>query len=495
MGNATDTRSAPAAGNPDRMDPYVRRIAVTVIVGALAVVFDTTILSVTINDLGRDLDAPLNTIQWVSTGYLLALAVTMPIAAWAQSALGGKRLWIASLGAFLAGSVLCALAWNAPSLIAFRVLQGVGGGFMMTLTSTLIMQAGGGRNVGRLMSLITVPTSLGPILGPVLGGVILHAGTWRWLFAINIPFCVAGAWLAWRNLPADEPTPRKPLDVVGLLLLSPGVCATVYGLSRLDGTTGFAAAPVLVPLLTGLALVLAFVAWALRRRSRALVDIRLLRHRPLASSSLVLVLAGATLYGTMLLLPLFFEQVRGTDALGAGLVLVPQGVGTLLSRSIAGKYTDRFGARPVAVVSLLVACVATVPFAFATADTSEILLMGVLLLRGAGLGAAMIPLGGAGFAGLGRDEIPHASIVVRVAQQLGGSLGTAVLAVVLQHAAAGAHTGGAAVGGFQEAFWWSVVLTAVAVPVCLLLPGRPEPARERSGTGAAPAPDRVPERS
>ncbi|MFE6049989.1 MDR family MFS transporter [Kitasatospora sp. NPDC056446] len=484
MGNATDTRSAPA-GDPNRMDPYVRRVAVTIIVGALAVVFDTTILSVTINDLGRDLHTSLNTIQWVSTGYLLALAVTMPIAAWAQSALGGKRLWIVSLCVFLAGSILCSLAWSAPSLIAFRVLQGIGGGFMMTLTSTLIMQAGGGRNIGRLMSLITVPTSLGPILGPVLGGVILHLGTWRWLFAINIPFCVVGAWLAWRNLPADEPSARKPLDVVGFLLLSPGVSAIVYGLSRLDGTTGLDSTRVLAPLLAGLVLVLAFVAWALRRRARALVDIRLLRHRPLASSSVVLVLAGAALYGTMLLLPLFFEQVRGTDALGAGLLLIPQGVGTLLSRSIAGKYTDRFGARPVAVVSLLVACLATVPFAFATADTSEILLTGVLLLRGMGLGAAMIPLGGAGFAGLGRDEIPHASILIRVTQQLGGSFGTAVLAVVLQHAAAGAHSGEATVGGFQEAFWWSVVLTAIAVPVCLLLPGRPEPAPTGSGTEAS----------
>jgi EmrB/QacA subfamily drug resistance transporter len=471
MSTSTSTETV-AARDPDRIDPHVLRIALTIVIGALAVVFDTTIISVAVNDLGRQLHAPLGTIQWVSTGYLLALTVTMPLAGWAQSALGGKRLWLLALGVFLVGSILSASAWSAASLIAFRVVQGVGGGFMMTLTATLIMQAAGGRTIGRLMSVITVPTALGPVLGPVLGGVILHLGDWRWLFAVNIPFCLAGAWLAYRNLPADAPAPRKRLDTVGFLLLSPGVAAIVYGLSRLDGTTGLADAQVLVPLVAGLVLVAAFAGWALRRGSRALVDLRLLRHRPLASSSVVLLLAGATLYGTMLLLPLYFEEVRGESALGAGLLLIPQGIGTLLSRSVAGRLTDRIGARPVAVLSFVIACIATIPFAFATAGTGEILLSGVLLVRGIGLGAAMIPLGGAGFAGLGREEIPHAGILIRVTQQLGGSFGTALLAVILQHAASGARTGAGLVGGFHEAFRWSVVLTAVAVPICLLLPGR-----------------------
>ncbi|WP_405486107.1 MDR family MFS transporter [Nocardia sp. NBC_00511] len=466
------TAKPPLGSDADRIDPHVLKIAVTIVIGALAVVFDSTILSVAINDLGRDLHAPLSTIQWVSTGYLLALAITMPVAGWAQSALGGKRLWILSLGLFLIGSILSASAWNAPSLIAFRVVQGIGGGFMMTLTATLIMQAAGGRNIGKLMSLITVPTALGPVLGPVLGGIILHFGDWRWMFLINIPFCVVGAWLAVRNLPADEPNTRTPLDAIGFLLLSPGVAALIYGLSRIDGSSGITGARVLVPVLLGLVLIAAFAAWALRRRSRALVDIRLLRHRPLAASSVMLLLTGAALYGTMLLLPLYFQQLRGTDALGAGLLLIPQGIGTLLSRSVAGKYTDKFGPRPVALAAFVIACAATIPFAFVTPGTSEIFLMAVLLLRGIGLGAAMIPLSSAGFAGLSRDEIPHASILIRLTQQLGGSIGTAVLIVVLQNTAAGAHTADALNHGFQQAFWWATVLTALSVPLCLLLPGR-----------------------
>ncbi|MFF3753211.1 MDR family MFS transporter [Streptomyces sp. NPDC002018] len=473
------TNPAPTAADPDRMDPAVRRMAFTLIVGALAVVFDTTIVSVALNDLAKELDAPLSTIQWVSTGYLLAMFVTIPLAGWAQSRLGGKRLWIASIGMFLLGSILCALAWNATSLIAFRVVEGIGGGIMMPLMVTLIIQATKGRNVGKVMATITLPTALGPILGPVLGGGILDLAGWRWLFFVNIPFCVVGAWLARRNLPDDRPAPNSPrtqLDVIGLLLLSPGVAAIIYGLSRVEGSAGFTGAEVLTPLTCGLALIGGFTAWALTRTTSALVNLRLLRHRAPASASALGFLAGITLYGAMLLLPLYFQQVRSEDALGAGLLLIPQGVGLLLSRTLAGTYTDRTGPRRVAFAGFAVVAAATVPFAFVTADTSEVLLMAALLVRGIGMGAATIGLTGAAYVGLEQGEIPDASIITRVAQQIGGSVGTAVLAVILQHTTDDAHTPGALADGFDDTFWWSVAFTAVALPLCLLLPGRPKPA-------------------
>ncbi|ADP82445.1 MDR family MFS transporter [Pseudofrankia inefficax] len=467
------TEAPPAAADPDQIDPAVWRTAFTIIVGTLAVVFDTTIVSVAINDLTTALHASLSTIQWVSTGYLLAMFVTIPVAGWAQSALGGKRLWILALGVFFAGSVLCATAWNAPSLIAFRVVQGIGGGIMMPLMITMIMQAARGHNLGKVMATVSLPASLGPILGPVLGGIILYLGDWRWLFLVNVPFCLVGGWLALRNLPDDRPAPgsRTRLDVVGLLLLSPGVAAVIYGLSRVEGSAGFASAEVLAPLFAGLGLVGAFVAWALPRAGDALVNLRLFRHRSLASSSVVGFLLGITLYGALFLLPLYWQQVRGEDALGAGLLMIPQGVGTLLSRRLSGRYTDRYGPRWVGLVGFAAVALATVPFAFVTADTSKVLLMAALLVRGAGVGVATIPLTGAAYIGLGHSEIPHASIVIRVAQQLGGSMGVAVLAVVLQHAAGGAHTRAALTGAFGEAFWWSVAFTAAAVPICLLLPG------------------------
>ncbi|NUR59084.1 MAG: multidrug efflux MFS transporter [Catenulispora sp.] len=469
---ATSNPTTPSP--PDTVDPAVRRLVFTLIVGALAVIFDTTIMSVAIDSLAGQLHAPLATVQWVTTAYLLALSATMPAVGWAQAAMGGKRLWILALGLFFAGSMLCAVAWNAPSLIAFRVVQGIGGGIMMVLMATLVMQAAGGRSIGKVMALITVPTALGPVIGPVIGGVILHFGDWRWIFLFNIPFCLFGGWLAGRNLPADRPAigTRPRLDAVGMLLLSPGIAAVVYGLTGLGGTDGLASAKVGLPLGAGILLLAVYTFWALRRGADALLDIRLLRHRSLASSTLLLLLAGAALYGAMLLMPLYWQQVRGETALGAALLLIPQGVGTLLSRSLAGTFMDRIGARPVAVLAFAVTCAATVPFGFVTATTDNVMLMAVLFVRGLGLGAAMIALMGGAFVGLTRDQIPAASGISRVAQQVGGSIGTAILVVILQRGVAGTHTRAALASGFGDAFWWAAAFTAAAIPLCFLLPGK-----------------------
>jgi MFS family permease len=255
----TETSISAGRTRESAIDPAVRKIAFTVVLGVLAVVFDTTIVSVALDDLTNELHASISTIQWVSTGYLLAMFVTIPISGWAQSVLGGKRLWVAALLVFLLGSVLCACSWNAASLIGFRVLQGIGGGIMMPLMMNLIMQAAGGRNLGTLMSVVTLPIAVGPILGPVLGGVILHVASWRWLFLVNIPFCVVGAYLAAHNLPDDKPAARTRLDRLGLLLLSPGVVGMIFGLSRVEDAGGFGQTQVLASFLLGFALVTVFV--------------------------------------------------------------------------------------------------------------------------------------------------------------------------------------------------------------------------------------------
>ena len=168
-----------------------------------------------------------------------------------------------ALAVFLLGSVLCSFAWNAESLIAFRVVQGIGGGAMLPLMTTMVMQAAGGQNLGRLMSVIALPTAIGPILGPVIGGLILGLGDWRWLFLVNVPLCVAGLVLAWRMIPADEPGRRVRLDLVGLLLLSPALVGVLWGLSNVAREGGFGHPDVLVPLVGGALLLLGFVLWAL----------------------------------------------------------------------------------------------------------------------------------------------------------------------------------------------------------------------------------------
>lgn len=448
-----------------RLDPKVLKTAGVLIAGILAVVFDTTIVGVALHSLAADLHTTVATIQWVTTAYLLALGITVPLSTWAMARFGGKRVWIFSLAVFLAGSLASSAAWNAPALIAGRVVQGVGGGLMLPVMTTLIVRAAGGRLLGRTTAVIALPALLGPIFGPLLGGLILTHFSWRWMFWVNVPFCIVGLWLAGRFLDRDDTAARPRLDVAGLAMLAPGIAATIFGLSEATAH-GFARAA--APLVVGVLLVAGFAGYALRRAA-PLVDVRLLAHRPTASASTVLFFSGFTLYGAVLLLPLFYQQIRGATALDAGLALVPQGVGTLLSRSLAGQLTDRLGARPIAVAGFLVVGAATVPFAYTDAHTGTWTLAAWLLLRGIGLGAVTVPVMAVAYLGLDREEVAHASVLIRVAQQIGGSFGTAVLAVILTHALTST---GAPADAFHNAFWWATGFAAVAALLALALPGK-----------------------
>ena len=458
----------------DRIDPQVVKIAVALIVGSLAVSLDATIISVALRTLSVQLHASIATIQWVSTGYLLALGVSIPIAGWAQARFGAKRVWMFALVVFLIGSVLCSLAWNAESLIVFRIVQGLGGGLMLPLFSTMIMQAAAGRALGRTMSIVTLPFVLGPIVGPTIGGVIIDGLGWRWLFWVNVPFCVIGFALAWRMLENDATDARPRVDMVGWLLLSPSLVAILLGLSNSSQVAGFGRADAFGPLIVGATMLLAFTLYSIRRGDSALVDVRLFAHRPLWSSSALTFLSGAGLYGGMVLLPLYWQDVRGASALRAGLLLAPQGIGALLSRPLAGGLSDKIGPMWVAFTGFIIVGLATVPFAVASATTNEWFLIVALLVRGFGLAAVTIPLSAAAFLGLRHDEIPNAGIITRISQQVGGSFGVAVLAVILDTALrnVGLASTAQTATAFDQTFWWAVGFTGLAVVLSLLLPGR-----------------------
>jgi EmrB/QacA subfamily drug resistance transporter len=481
----------PAPGRQDRIDPNVLKTALILIVGLLAVIFDTTIVSVALHTLAAKLHAPVSTIQWVTTGYLLALGIAVPLSTWGLRRFGGKRLWLAALTVFLIGSVGSSLAWNVGSLIAWRVVQGAGGGIMLPLLTTLIMQAAGGKALGRTVTVIALPALLGPILGPLVGGAILTHLSWRFMFWVNVPLCVAGLILTARFMPADRPDPAAPrprLDLPGLALLAPGLAAVILGLSNAGSAAGFAHPDVIVPLAAGVALVAAFTGYALRltaKRGQPLVDVSLLARRPVAAASAVLFFSGFSLYGAMLLLPLYYQQVRGVSALTAGLMLVPQGAGMLLSRGLAGRLTDTAGARPIAAAGFAIVAAATVPFALAGPHTNEWLLALGLVVRGFGLGAVTIPVMAVAFLGLDKQQIAHSSVVTRTVQQVGGSFGTAVLAVILTAALAAHHADPGT--GFDLAFWWATGFSVLAVVLSLWLPGAPRNQPAPAAREQAPA--------
>ncbi len=481
----TETHAADGA----RLAPEVRHALLALIVGGIAAILDSTIVTLALRTLVVRLHSTDGRIQWVTTGYLLAMAVAIPVTGWAESRYGGKRTWMAALTLFVTGSVLCALSWNDASLIGFRVLQGFAAGLIFPLMQTLGVKAAGGRASSNLIAMVSLPLALGPILGPVLGGVILNWLSWRWLFLVNVPVIGVGLVLAWRLLPPDRRDPgaaRARLDGIGLVLLAPALAGILLGLSNLSEDGGIGQAAVLVPLLAGIALLGAFTAWAARPGNRhPVVDVRLLRLRSLGTASAVLFAAGAAIYAGMFLLPLYYQQLHGETVLHAALLLIPQGAGSLAARFAVGKLVARLGARLVTIASFLVAAVATVPFALAGPHTSLWLLSAVLLIRGFGIGAVLVPPMSVAYQDIAPAGIPHATMNTRIAQQVGTSFGIAIVAVVLQSLLA--H---GAASAFAGAFWWATGITVAALIPALALPAqtRHRGARPSPATSAARSP-------
>jgi EmrB/QacA subfamily drug resistance transporter len=351
------------------------------------------------------------------------------------------------------------------------------------------------------MSVVGVPMLLGPILGPVIGGVIVDNASWRWIFYVNLPIVVVALVLAARILPADAGrADAGRLDWRGLLLLSPGAGLIVFGLSESESQGGFGAPIVWGTALVGVLLVLGFVRHA-RRTERPLIDVGLFRNPAFAAASLTTFLLGGALFGAMIVLPLYYQVARGESALTAGLLMAPQGLGAAMAMPFAGRLTDRVGGGRVAVFGLIVMTLGTLPFAFIGADTPYGLLAGLLVVRGLGLGSTMMPSMAAAYASLSREAVPRATSAINVVRQVGGSLGTAILAVVLQHQIATKLPAGQGAGNgtlarlpenvrvrvaapladaFANTFWWAVAMSVLALPAAIVLARstRPRPGEE-----------------
>jgi EmrB/QacA subfamily drug resistance transporter len=501
-GDADDRRVRRATVNGlDRPTLVVAGVAT---VGLIMAVLDTTIVNVALDTLSRDLHAPLMTIQWVSTGYLLSLAVVIPISGWVTERFGSKRTWIASIALFAIGSALCALATSAGELIAFRVLQGLGGGMLLPVGFTLIAQSAGPKRVGRAFAVVGVPILLGPIFGPIIGGLIVDGATWQWIFVVNVPIAVVAIVLAVRLLHADAGrADAGALDWVGAALLCPGLAGIAFGLSEVESHGGIGHPIAFGPIVAGFAFVALFT-WHSVRVPRPLIELRLFRSPHFRAAATVTFLLGAALFGTLLVLPLYYQVDRGQSALNAGLLLAPQGIGAAIMLPISGRLTDRIGGGPVVVVGCALVALATFPLAFVTDHTPYALLGGVLFVRGLGLGASIQPATAAAYAQLDSAQVPRATAALNTLRQIGGSIGTALLAVVLQHesVAALASSGGGAGGllaplppaeraqvsapvatAFGHTFMWPALVALIAVVPAIALWRA-----ERTGPAPSPAP-------
>ncbi|WP_252974858.1 DHA2 family efflux MFS transporter permease subunit [Janibacter melonis] len=438
----SSTAPAGTQAYPEKIDAAVLKVAGVVVLGAIMSILDITVVNVALPHFQTDLATgpdPLqySTVAWTVTGYTLALATVIPLTGWAADRFGTKRLYLTAVALFALGSTLCAFAPSIEALIGFRVLQGLGGGMLMPLGMTIMTRAAGPQRMGRLMAILGVPMLLGPIGGPILGGWLIDNAhwlgrpSWTWIFLINLPIGAAALVYAWVVLPKDSAVPSESLDVVGLLLMSPGLALFLYGVSSIPDTGTILATKVLAPALVGIALMAAFAWWSFKPE-HPLLDLSLFTNRNFTVAALTMFLFAAAFFGGLLLVPTYFQQVRGEDTFTAGLLLAPQGIGALITMPIAGALVDKM---PVGrIVPFGIALITGGMFALTQIDAETSYwgyIIPVLFVMGLGMGGTMMPLMTSALKTLTAHQVARGSTLLNITQQVASSFGVAIISVLL----------------------------------------------------------------
>ncbi len=418
--------------HPDRLDARLLQIGSVCLLVSVMAGLDATIVTVAQRTFVVEFQSTQAVVGWTMVGYVLGLATSTPMTGWAADRFGAKRLFMASVLAFTLGSLLCAIAPNILLLIVFRVVQGIGGGPLMPLTLTIMTREAGPNRFGRVMALGAIPLLLAPICGPLLGGWLIRTYGWEWMFLINLPVGLMAVVLAAILFPPDQSTPSETFDFIGMLLLSPGVATFLYGVSEIPGRGTVADRHVWIPMMVGLALITAFVLHSLYRADHPLIDFRLLTNRAVGLANvamLLYVIAGSI----GLLVPSYFQQLMHQTPLQAGLHIIPAGLGAMLTLPLAGTLMDKYGPGKIVLVglTLVVTGLGTFTYGVATQTDYSPTLLAALVITGMGSGCTLLPLSGSAVLTLAKRQLARGSTLITVNQMVAGSVGGALMSVIL----------------------------------------------------------------
>jgi EmrB/QacA subfamily drug resistance transporter len=484
------TESGLPDGLPDKIDAAVLKLAGVVVLGAIMSILDITVVNVALPTFQKVFSTPGNPVSyahvaWTVTAYTLALATVIPVSGWAGDRFGTKRLYMLALVLFTMGSALCATAGTINMLIAFRALQGLGGGMLMPVGMTIMTRAAGPHRMGRLMAILGVPMLLGPILGPILGGWLIQVASWHWVFLINVPIGVIALVYSLLALPKDSPEPSESFDFLGMLLLSPGLALFLFGVSSIPGEGTVTAPRVWVSMVIGVALMLAFV-WHSFRPEHPLLDLRLFKDRNLTVSLITMFLFVAAFFGGLLLVPTYFQEIRGESALYAGVLVAPQGIGAMMTMPVAGALTDKIPIGRIVPVGLVLILIGMFGLTQITSDTGYGIIIVYLVVMGLGMGATMMPLFTSALRTLRPQQVARGSTLLNINQQIASSVGVAVMSVLLTNHLKGATTEAAAGHAFAQTYWVAWVLVLLTLIPALMLPRNREPVAPVDDEAIAP---------
>jgi DHA2 family lincomycin resistance protein-like MFS transporter len=481
------TGSVPTASAPARPGRPGAVIALLV-VAAFVVILNETIMGVALPELMRELDVSAATGQWLTTAFLLTMAVVIPTTGFLIQRFPLRTLFFTAMGLFTLGTVIAALAPGFGVLLVGRIVQASGTAIMIPLLFTTVLNVVPADHRGRMMGLISIVISVAPAIGPTVSGLILSVFPWRAMFIVMVPIALVAIVLGGRWVRNLTDTRRVTLDVLSVVLSGLAFGGLIFGLSSIgEAAGGHAIVPVWVPLVVGILALVAFVVRQLRLEStdRVLMNLSVFGHSSFTVAVILVVVAMTTLFGVLILLPLYLQNVLGLGTLQTGLMLLPGGLVMGLLAPLVGSLFDRFGARPLVLPGAVVASVSLWGFATLSASTSIIFVIGVHCVLSLGLAFMFTPLMTSALGSLPRELYPHGSAIVSTVQQLAGAAGTAVFITLMTVQAAAASAEGvgivdATASGIHSAFFVAACLS-IAVVVLAAFVRTPEPAE---GTGA-----------
>ncbi|MBM6399243.1 MDR family MFS transporter [Phycicoccus sonneratiae] len=486
----TDTTTAPSTGPAAPEAPGSYPVLRWLVLATFTVILNETVMVNAIPRLMAEFDVTARAAQWLSTAFMLTMAVVIPVTGWFLQRVTTRAAFTVAMSVFGAGTLVCALAPTFPVLVGGRVVQAAGTAVMMPLLMTTLMTVVHERDRGRVMGNVTLAISVAPALGPALSGVVLAAAGWRWLFGLVLPVAAVVTALGLRRLENVGEPRTGTVDWASVVLSALGFGGLVYGLSRI-GEEHPGAVPALGWVLGGVAVVVAFVLRqrSLTRRSEPLLDLRALTHRVFSVSLAMQSVAFLTMLGAMILLPLYLQDLRGLTPLQTGLLVAPGGLAMGLLGPVVGRVFDRVGARPLVVPGSVGVLVSLATLAFIDEVTPYALILGVQVLLMVSLAALFTPAFTLGLGALPPHLYPHGSSLLGTVQQVAAAVGTALTVTVLswrsaQLAADGAGEAAAYAGGVRAAFGVAAVLAVGVVVLAAMLPNR----LPQNADGEAPAP-------
>lgn len=474
------------AQDSDALSPRSRSIITILLVSAFVVILNETILSVALPPIMEDLSLTPSTAQWLTTAFMLTMAVVIPTTGFLIQRLSTRTLFVLAMSLFLAGTGICALAWGFAPLLAGRVVQASGTAIMMPLLMTTIMELVPAHHRGRVMGNISIVISVAPAVGPTVSGLVLAVLPWRFLFVVVLPIAALALILGARRIQPVGETTHARIDMLSVILSGLGFGTLVHALTGLgraggpDGTT----VPPLVQVGVAAALLALFVVRQLRlqREDRALLDLRAFTAGGFSVAVVLVVAMTGALFGMIVLLPIYLQEVLGLPTLSVGLMLLPGGLLMGLAAPLVGRLFDRVGPRPLLVPGLLLVAGGLALLSTIGTDTSPALVLTGHLIVSIGLAGVFTPLFTTALGSLPHHLVSHGSAIVGTVQQVAGAAGTAVMVALMSRGASGirAHGGSVAegiAGGTGHAFVVAAILALIGAGLAVLLrraPAEPE---------------------